>query len=374
MIRILDRYVSSLFASAIAVFTVAFTGLFIAIDFASNLGKFLDLKHVSIPKFILWYYAIRVPYFLTMLLPMVVLFAAIFTVIKLQRTNEVLPIAASGISLRRMSAPFLLAAFLGMLAVASLEEFALPALASDLARTEEIRSTKEWSYGVGDYIPSALIWGRRYDHVHQEMIAGVRVTLLDADHRVRAVADAERATWDRQRRCWVLFNGSVEYEGDQDIVLSPTQRPRPRVEPIFPDRWWCPSGWPVPAPFRIESLRTSASSSDRYAFSPVRDILREARKRPDQFVWRMRFHSRLSFPVSPVVLMLVGLPTVAAAHSKSFVRGLTVCGFQVAIYFALYLVTTYLGNHGTLPPPLAAWFAPGTFGLVGLWSFSRMKT
>lgn len=368
MIRILDRYVSSLFASAVAVFTAAFTGLFVAIDFASNLGKFLELRSVSIPKFILWYYAIRIPHFLTMLLPMVVLFAAIFTVIKLQRTNEVLPIAASGISLRRMSAPFLVAAFLAGLAVAALEEFALPALAPQLARTEEIKSSREVSYGVADYIPSALIWGKSYDHVRQEMTQGVRVTLLDGEHRLLAMANADRAVWNAARRAWVLFDGAVEYESEAEIRYPPDQRPKPRIDRI-PE-----GGWPVPAPFKIESLRTNAATGDRYAFAPIKEILQEARHRPDQSVWRMRLHSRLAFPWSPLVLMLVGLPSVVAAHSKSFTRGLTICGLQVAVYFAAYLSMTFLGNHSTIPPVIAAWSAPAVFGACGLFAYSRMKT
>jgi len=130
MMRLLDRYVTTLFAGALAVFAAAFVALFVTVDFASNLGRFLELKSVSIPRFVLWYYLLRLPMTVVLVLPMIVLFASIFTVIKLQRTNEVLPIAASGISLRRMSRPFLVAAVLAAGGMAALEEYVLPGLSA----------------------------------------------------------------------------------------------------------------------------------------------------------------------------------------------------------------------------------------------------
>src|SRR5207244_526032 len=120
----------------------------------------------------------------------------------------------------------------------------------------------------------------------------------------------------------------------------PGERPKPKVERIPP------GGWGVEAPFKIENLRTSASSGDRYQFARMAEILKEARARPNQPICQMRLHSRLAFPCSPVVLVLVGLPSVVAAHSKSFVRGLTICSLQMAGYLLLYIFTMFLGNLG----------------------------
>lgn len=366
MMRLLDRYVTTIFAGALAVFAVSFVALFVTVDFASNLGKFLELKSVSIPRFVLWYYLLRLPMTGVLVLPMIVLFASIFTVIKLQRTNEVLPIAASGISLRRMSRPFLVAAVLAAGGMAAIEEYVLPGLSAELARTEEIRSSREVSHGVADYIESAWIWGRSYDHIKQEMTQGVQVTLLDRDRRPVVSVRAGRCRWDPARRRWVAFEGQVEYV--QEWRKPESGRPQPRIEEIPA------SGYVVEAPFRVEMLRTSASPGDRYAFSPFREIRREARARPDRPDSKMRLHARLAFPLSPVVLLLVGLPSVVAAHSKSFVRGLVNSSLHVGIYYPVYLVMTDLGNKGALPAPLAAWFATGAFGLYGLVAFARMRT
>src|SRR5215475_7508178 len=114
MTRLLDRYVLGIFLPAVLLFTVTLLFLFIAVDFASKLGRFLEIKSLDIPlyRFILTYYLYRVPLLLLILIPSVMLFAPTFTVIKLARANEILPIATSGISLRRMALPFVTAALL----------------------------------------------------------------------------------------------------------------------------------------------------------------------------------------------------------------------------------------------------------------------
>jgi len=370
MIRLLDRYVSGLFASALAVFTATFLALFVTVDFAPNLSRFLDLKRVPILRFIAWYYAIRLPLFLALVLPVVVLFAAIFTVIKLQRTNEILPIAASGTSLRRMSVPFLVAAVLAAAGMAVIEEFALPALAPELARTEEIKSSKAMSFGVADYIESAWIWGRTYDHVEQEMRQDVRVMLLGPDGRPAIHVRAARCRWDHGLRRWVAFEGKIEYWGDEKEIHPPPMggRPKPPIDDIPA------AGYVVEAPFKVEALRTSASAGDRYAFARLRQLLQAARMRPDLPVWRMRVYARLAFPLSPLILLLMGLPSVVAAHSKSFVRGLVMSALYVALYYPVHFFMMDLGNHGAVPPPIAGWFATVAFGGFGLVSFARMKT
>ena len=48
MIRLLDRYVLSIFLSALAVFTLAFVFLFVTVDFAMNIRKFLDLESLQL--------------------------------------------------------------------------------------------------------------------------------------------------------------------------------------------------------------------------------------------------------------------------------------------------------------------------------------
>ena len=80
MTRLLDRYVLGIFVPALAMFSLTLLFLFIAVDFASKLGKFLEVRDVALIPFVAWFYLIRIPMLLVILLPSVLLFAPTFTI------------------------------------------------------------------------------------------------------------------------------------------------------------------------------------------------------------------------------------------------------------------------------------------------------
>jgi len=365
LIRLLDRYVLGIFGSAMAVFSIALITLFVTIDAATKMSSFLELKNVATAPFVGRYYACRLPLFLYLLLPVVVLFAAMFTVVKLARTNEILPIAASGTSLRRMAAPFLAVGVAAVAAMACLDEYVLPGLKEEIVETEELRTSKEVSWGVGDYDGQTNLWALKYDHVRREM-SDVKITRVDDRMWPIEVVSARQCTWDAGRRRWVARDGEVEYPGD--IVYPKDAKPHTRREPIGA------AGYVVQAPFTPETLRKSASFTNQLPISRMSDILREARKYPHVPSHGVKLHTRVAFPLSPPLLLLLGLPFVISAHSKSFFKGLFGCFLLSVSYYLAFFACIDLGNRGTLPAPAAVWAPTALFGLVGLNAFARMRT
>jgi lipopolysaccharide export LptBFGC system permease protein LptF len=366
-VKLLDRYVLSIFIPALAMFTLAFVFLFLTVDFASKLGKFLELKTLAFLPFLGRYYLCRLPMILAYLIPMVTLFAPMFTVIKLARTNEILPIATSGTSLRRMALPFIIAAFLATFAMAALDEFVLANVGDEISDTEEILNVRELRYSVEDYDGWTKLWGRKYNVAHKEMSEEVRITRLDDTARTIEVVTARICRWNSARKRWIAFDGWIEKP--QELVTSPEGgKPRTRKDPIPAE------GYVVEAPFKPDTLRKSTSFVGRLGFAPLRKLRDEARRYPHVPSVRMRLYGRFSFPLSPVVLLLIGLPFVVAAHSKSFVKGLFFCFLLAFGYYMTHFACMDLGNRGSLPPAWAAFGPAGAFGLFGLASFARMKT
>lgn len=359
MIRLLDRYVWGIFLSALGVFSACFLALAVIVDFAPKLGKFLEPRSVSTAGFILEYYAVRVPLLLAYLLPAVILFAAMFTLIKLSRSNEILPIVAGGTSLRRMSLPFVLTSFMAAAAMAAMDEFVLPRVAERIADTEEILTSKRVSFEVTAYDGRTLVHAKFYDHAQREMTT-VRVS------HPEEVAWAESCRWDEPRRRWVAYRGHVERPGEW--VEVPGGKPVVRKDPI-PD-----GGYALPEGFGPDAVRRSPSFMSRFPSAPLAELLAQARAFPHVPSFRMKVHSRFAFPLSPVILLLMGLPFVAAATQKSFFKGLFLCFLITVAYYLVYFSFLYLGNSGDVPPPLAAWGPAGAFGLAGLISFARMRT
>jgi lipopolysaccharide export system permease protein len=367
MTRLLDRYVLGIFLPALAMFTLTLLFLFIAVDFASKLGKFLELQGVSLIAFVVNFYFVRIPMLLVILLPSVLLFAPTFTVIKLARANEILPIAASGISLRRMSVPFLVAAFMGSLAMASLDEFVLPKLGDEISRTETMFSGGNRTYNVEDYDGQTKLFARQFTPDTLVLSGDVRITCLNAEMKPAEIIMAEEARWDSKRKRWVAFRGSVEHPFQ---LVFPEGGGKPQTEKFeIP-----PEGYAVECKLKPDNIRRGSGLSSRFSFVHLKLLIQEMRRYSHVPSAVLKVHARFSFPLSPIVLVLVGLPFVMDPNSKSFVKGLIFCFLLAVGYYMTHFACVDLGNQGSINPVFAAWFPVTSFGLAGIVSFSRMKT
>jgi lipopolysaccharide export system permease protein len=370
MIRLIDRYVLSIFLPALGLFTVTLLFLFIAVDCAAKLGKFLEIKEEPVLRFIVSYYLYRIPMLLTILIPSVMIFAPTFTVIKLARSNELLPIATCGTSLRRMALPFMVAAVLAALSMASLEEWVMPLVGDKIVESDQKYSGRRGRFNVQDYDGQTKLWAAKLDSNSQVLTGGdqvnVRFTLLDADKHPEEVITARRAQWDEKLKRWVAFDGFIDKP--KEDKREPGQKPRPWKEPIPPE------GYVIESKLSPETLRKDVGITGRYSVSKLQHLIQEMRRYPHVPTNVLMVHSRFSFPLSPIVLLLVGLPFVMDPHSKSFIKGLIFCFILALSFYVVHFACVDLGSKGSMPPVLAAWLPVTTFGAIGLFSFYRMKT
>jgi lipopolysaccharide export system permease protein len=365
MTRLLDRYVLGIFVPALALFTLTLLFLFIAVDCAAKLGKFLEIQDEPALPFMMWYYLVRIPMLLGILIPAVMLFAPTFTVIKLARANEILPIATSGISLRRMSAPFIAAAVLASLSMAALDEVVLPWIGPQIAETDAKFSVRGSRFNVEDYDGRSKIWALSFK-VPGTLSGEVRFTRLDDAMQAVEIITAKRAEWDPKRKRWVAFEGFVEEPQVIDYVKG--EKPHTRKYPI-PEE-----GSVVECRLTPKSLMKDMGVSGRRVFAPLQDQIQEMRRYPHVPSTVLQVHARFSFPLSPIVLLLLGLPFVMDPQSKSFVKGLIFCFLLALGFYITHFACVDMGNRGAIPPVVGAWFPVGTFGAAGLVAFSRMRT
>ncbi len=364
MVRLLDRYVLGTFLMALGLFAAGFLVLFVAVDFAPKLGRFLELQDVALLPFVARYYFVRLPLLLTVLLPAVVLFASIFTLLKLARNNEILPIVAAGTSLRRTALPFLLTAAGACGSIAALEEWVLPDLREEIADSDDILSSRERSWGIILFDPRTHLYAFEYDHVRKRM-GRVIVTVRNEESRTVEIVRAAECRWDPARGRWVAYGGEVETP--ELVFPKKGERPQTRREAIPPE------GYGVPGSFKLDDVRRG-SMVGRFSFSRLAELLERAREYPHVPAFRLKIHSRFAFPLSPLVLLLLGLPFVVAGQARSFIKGIFLCFLLALFYYFFYFACLDLGNSGSLPPAWAGWGPTGAFGLAGLVSFARMRT
>jgi len=368
--KLLDRYLLGVFFSAFLIFLVGFLSLFMVVDFSTRLPRFLSLRNVDIAAFMLEYYLLRLPLFLLYVLPTISLFASMFAVVKLQKTNELVPIVTSGVSLRRMSMPFVLTSLATAAAAFALDEFVLPPLMPAIGETDEILISSATSSNAVAYdLRRNYLHAREYDHVNK-ILTDATLTRSRENGRKRQVVRAPQGRWDRDRRRWIFSDGTVEYydeEGNIERIEEPGKPPRIRRDPFGPDGWTLEDADIVP-----EDLQKRLSISGNFA--SMRELIRKARDYPHVPSFRTAIHGKFSLPLSCVVLLLLGLPLVVTPQGRSLVRGLTLCFLVTAAYYMLHLFLVDRGNLGRLDPVIASWGATVVSAVVGGAAYAKMKS
>jgi len=265
-----------------------------------------------------------------------------------------------------MSLPFIVASFLAALAIAALDEYVLPNVAGDITESDGAFGSRGFRLNVEDYDGRVKLWALRYDYEPRVLSGSVRITRLDDAMQPVEIITAKRAKWDVPRKRWVAYEGSIE----KPQILRKIQGEKPRiwVEPIPPE------GFVVECTLTPESMQKEASSVERFSSAPLRELIEVMRRYPHVPTAALRVHSRFSFPLSPIVLLLVGLPFVMDPQSKSFIKGLIFCFLLALGFYVTHFACVDLGNKGTIPPLVAAWFPIAAFGSVGMVAFARMKT
>jgi lipopolysaccharide export LptBFGC system permease protein LptF len=362
--KLLDRYLFSIFGNAFILVTLTFITLFTAMDLSSRIARILSLKNVNTLSFLGYYYLIRLPTFLHHVLPAVSLFAAMFTVIQLQKTNELLPMITSGVSLRRLSLIFVAGALACSLAMAVLDEFVLPPLMDEIGRTDDVlisdRPQRNQMFPIDEGF-----WNIDELAAGKNRLTGVMITEFRPDGRRKRVIRAGTGEWDYKEKNWILRDGYVTpfNESGTPVMVPGTRTP---VEQRFP-----PEGFRMDPPPTPENLQRRFSISGRsYRFSELRELRSRYRHTP---AYEVHMHLKFASPLGPLVLLFLGLPFVSGAHHRSFYRGIGLCLLLTVSYYAVTFVCFEMAGKG-LSPAVAVWGPIGLFGIAGLISFLRMRS
>ena len=202
---------------------------------------------------------------------------------------------------------------------------------------------------------SNLYHYRLYDPDHQTF-QGLSVFKLDrAAPKVLEHRFASLAKWDG--KSWVMERGWLRtfpadktvgtfrtFEGDERCDLDPPENFARReitlnVGGDLPDQMSL-----VDLGKQITSLRDSGYDTTRL---------------------KVAFYSKLAQPVTPLVMVLLGLPFAFQVGRRGSLYGIGVALVLVIVYWATFAIFNALGFETVLPPFLAAWAPNILYGLLG---------
>ena len=390
MLSILDRYVIRSILFSYLVCAVALVGLTTVLDAFSRIKDFMEAAHapagpgLGVLSVMLQYYSARLPVFFYTISPAIMLAAAMFCMAQLNKNNELVPMRASGISLFRTLSPVFLFAIVvtGLLIVN--QEKVIPALVAKIKYTESL--LEGGSTSIFDDLDLDDETGNNWDIPRykkgEDIMEGILLisAYYPETHLTKVHVTAASAKWKRTKTDgvprWHLSNGTetrydeigtrigadeggydARFDEDGYVVLLATEKSDDPFHIVSNLR-------PVDITPEDTSVLYQASSTLRrlYASDPSRSDI------------AVTLHSRWAFPLSNLILLLLGLPFVLGTESKGTFGGLVICVIICAAFYGINALCTELGKEATLSPAAAAWLPIALFGPLGIFLFDGVRT
>jgi LPS export ABC transporter permease LptG len=346
----LDRYLARSFIEPFLVATMAITGLFIVADAFSHVEEFLRQASSILEALsrIGQIYALRIPYFLASpyVVPTTTLIGAAFGVSQLTAQNEINAMRASGLSYWRILSPIYVMAALAALLAFGNRELIVP-------RVEQIAA------------PNFQAWTGAEKRSHEDEQVVDELENEQTKFTLFYNAASRRVT-----KLWVLRtlpdNKTIIFTAESAVPIHDGWRlyDVKGEGPAVRERVWHTR-------LKPSDLETALLPLDVRPLSVLRhEIKHPANVDPQRMAaLRLFYAARLTYPFTGLVLIALGVPFVIG-HEKiqrSRMLGIGICVVICIIFYTVQHISWDLGQHGRLPPEIAAWLPIVLFGAVGLY-------
>lgn len=358
----------------VAVSAVLGSGLFTAVLFLQKLGSarlFETLVRSNAPpEAVAQVLLLLLPSVLTFTVPVGVLTGALIALSRMSGDGEITAMRAGGVPSRKVVAPVLTVAFLGMVVAAAASLWLTP---------YSIRKT----YRILNRLVAAEITAEIQPRVFEEQFPHTILYVSDVipgpvyrwkgvfmadltppekrSQGGREVSDAPRitvatealATPDLKRNSiqLSLLNGRTYEAGKDPAAYYTTGFPR---------------GDQV-----LEAERPSEVRVTRpYVEMPTPVLMREARTSREA---QIELHQRLALPPACLLLALVGVPLGVSQRKGGKSAALVATVFLAFLYYMGLISLIGLARQGTLPVGIAIWIPNAIFGLAGLVLIARLE-
>ncbi len=372
--RILSRYILAEFISFLAYTLFAFAAVFVLVDLVDYMDKFIDGK-VAI-RIVGLYYLTYLPYIITLVLPVAMLLATMFSLGRLVGDNEITAMKASGISLYRILMPLYgFSLFMGLLSML----FAEVVVPKTELQRQEIKEYVDARRGGNRHavLSISLFRNRERDRENVFVTNGDGRIIYAKTYWARdktaeyvsilspvAERKGEGGVFGIARIAARIDADSMVYAGNGWVL-------RNAVERVFSDSGEVRTVYPVlsaafinrkPIDFAHLDLKPESMN-----FIQLRDFIQGINaKGGDASDWLVDLHLKISFPFISFVIVFFGAPMVAGSLKRSKAASFGLALVISFVFYAFINAFQILGRTGTVDPLLAAWISNAIFFSVGI--------
>ncbi|MFH0946653.1 MAG: LptF/LptG family permease [Planctomycetota bacterium] len=351
----LDRYVASYFISSYGMCLLFFVGMFVLIDlFGKSDNIFENAPSViamgnSVGVLVAQFYGLMLPFIFLQVAPFVTVMAAMFAVTRLRRNNELVPMIVGGRSVFRVLAPVFVFGILLAIFMVAVQQWVAPGLSDARERVKALLFHAEDERQISDFYP---VGENRYVTIHDYDLDRKTIDAFDVSdvsdmNLMEPSLQGRNARWDEERQAFVYEAEVVDAAGATSSELRE-----------------------LPADLTPDLIESKVRGAYDLSYSQAEFLY----SKTGEGRWKVLLHYHLTFPLSNLLLLLLGLPFVLRQESRSLMLGMVVSILICASYFAFDAVMRNLGDKDVLHPVLAAWFGVIFFGSLGVVLVDNVKT
>ena len=348
----LDRYISSYFISSYGICLLFFLGMFVLIDlFGKSDDIFENAPNVvalgqSVFVLVARFYGLMLPFIFLQVAPFVTVMAAMFAITRLRRNNELVPMIVAGRSVFRVLAPVFVFALILAVCMVAIQQWVAPDLADTRERLRGILLHAKQDRTISDFFS---VGENRYVTIHDYDLDAKTIgsfDVSDMDLQEPSV-QGSNAWWDEAQGAFLYQSAVLDGAGESRQVVTQ-----------------------LPADLTPNLIESKVRGAYDLSYSQAEFLY----SKTGEGRWKVLLHYHLTFPLSNLLLLLLGMPFVLRQESRSLLLGMVVSILICAAYFAFDAVMRNLGDKDVLHPVLAAWFGVIFFGSLGVVLVDNVKT
>jgi len=355
----IDKYISGLFWLYFLGGILIFATIFVAID---ALGLIVEYKNVP-SDILLSYYTYSLPEVIYRMVPVACVMSIVFSLSTLNKSNELVALYSTGMSLTRICAPMLI----WVLVLCGFEYAIGDRVLPNFAKSKNYIFYNQIKKNPSLYsmVKTNKIWYRSKDTIFYIK------TLNEQTHKAQGLTlyyfnDA----WDLMQ---MITAKEVDLSGENWQLTDGTVT-------LFTED----SSFPLTSQFKTKTIVMGEDAKDLTSTAHTSDVLSNAELRQfinknkdaglDTVRYEVSYHSKFSYALSAIVMALLGIPfSVTRGRSGGVMRNVGICLGLIFLFWVSYSSSLTLGNYGYMPPLIAAWFPIFAMSWLSYYLIKRVK-
>ena len=369
--KILDRHILGEWLKILGLVLAATIGLLLMQEMYDDFRDLLDAGAKTVD--ILVYYAVRMPSFLTVVLPLALLISLLYSLGQLHRNNEFTAMRAAGLSLFRLTRGIWV---IGVLCCGLMWLFNSRVVPWSVEESRRIKDSLEFRHQARtDGIEHAgLVTSVSFDNRSEGRLwyinrynrfagraYGVTVSVLDAQRRENTRYLAREAEYRPATRTWTFRDGC---EVRFDVETGETVRPITFVERTFADFHEDPQ-------LMLLIDRNPIDLSFRELKRLIDYLTIEGNPKVTKYA--MRYYSLIADTLGCLIVIGIAIPFAVSGVRVSPVVGVSKSIGLFFIYYLLVSLANMIGGRELLTPQIAVWLPNLVMVGVAGWFFARMR-